>query len=182
MIRNFGLFWRRDGVFWGRPRVRGNLLGRLSGNLKRSPVDFRDQQGVYVLYDDGPTLVYVGQTGRGEDRLFKRLRGHTSDHLATRWTKFSWFGIRPVNSTGELRAPKKEAKEGIATVLNQIEAVLISAAEPPLNKQGGSFGARVEQYLQHRDEKPDRLGPNVEEMIRAIYEQVQSPAPKSSGG
>jgi hypothetical protein len=63
LIRNYGLFWRRDWVFWGKPRVPGHLKGVYSKKTTSDPVDFRYQQGVYVLYDDSFRLVYVGQAG-----------------------------------------------------------------------------------------------------------------------
>jgi hypothetical protein len=50
-IENFGRFWRRDKSYWGRGR--GNK-GQLKGHLKRNKkveVDFREQIGIYVLFD-----------------------------------------------------------------------------------------------------------------------------------
>ena len=44
-------------------------------------------------------------------------------------------------------------------------AVLIAAAEPPLNRQGGTFGRGVGRYLQVRDE---RLGLSEEQMLRRL--------------
>ena len=132
------------------------------------PVDFREQQGVYVLYDETTTMVYVGQTGNGDDRVFTRLRRHTSDHLSRRWSKFSWFGIRQLNQSLALRAEKAGATEDVTTVLNQIEAVLIAAAEPLLNRQGGRFG-KADEYVQHRD--VERLGLSLDQMIREIHER-----------
>lgn len=57
LIRAFGLFWERDEVDW-RPGPGGQfrLLGRVGGKSKNLRVaDFREQKGVYVLYNDhGP--------------------------------------------------------------------------------------------------------------------------------
>jgi hypothetical protein len=78
--------WRRDHVFWGRGRNRGSLEGRRS----RRKIDFRDQIGVYVLYDEARKAIYVGQAGQGHARLFNRLRAHQRDNLAHRWHYFSW--------------------------------------------------------------------------------------------
>src|SRR3954471_20880699 len=94
LIQNYGLFWRRSNVLWGRPRVLGHLKGIRARAMSAPAVDFRDQAGVYVLYDDNFRLVYVGQAGAGNDFLFSRLRRHRKDALADRWTRFSWFGIR----------------------------------------------------------------------------------------
>lgn len=79
VIKNYGLMWRRDRVFWGKGRKAGTLLGRLS----RREIDFRDQIGVYVLYDETRRPVYVGQAGQGHARLFSRLRAH--NHLRQKW-------------------------------------------------------------------------------------------------
>jgi hypothetical protein len=39
VIKNYGLMWRRDSVFWGGHRRRGLLQGRRSGKI----IDFYDQ-------------------------------------------------------------------------------------------------------------------------------------------
>ncbi|MEO0963192.1 MAG: GIY-YIG nuclease family protein, partial [Pseudomonadota bacterium] len=57
-------------------------------------VDFRQQRGIYVLYDGNFNIVYVGQAGAGNQDLFGRLKNHLTDHLASRWSLFSWFGVR----------------------------------------------------------------------------------------
>ena len=73
VIQSFGLHWRIDRVQWGRPAVAGTLLGAASRSPRARAVDFREQRGIYALYADYD-LVYVGQTGAGKDRLFRRLR------------------------------------------------------------------------------------------------------------
>jgi len=165
LIQNYGLFWRREHVFWGR----GSNPGHLKGISARTaePVDFREQQGVYCLYDDNFRMVYVGQAGSGNRRLFSRLKSHTKDPLSDRWSRFSWFGVRAVNLDGSLRAENEKTRPLVSDVLNHIEAILIAAAEPPHNRQGGRFGEKVEQYLQYRDE--ENLGPAVPEMIRELW-------------
>src|ERR1700759_937602 len=138
LIRNYGLFWKRKDVFWGRQGVSGHLKGYL---VHAAPiiVDFHDQQGVYCLYDDNFSLIYIGQAGANDQqRIFGRLKQHRNDALADRWTKFSWFGIRWVTrTTNELAAEAQGAHTTAGEVLNHIEAILISAAEPPYNRQGG---------------------------------------------
>lgn len=148
LIKNYGLFWRREDVNWGGPGSRGSLCGRFARRRRSPEVDFREQQGVYVLYDDNFRIVYVGQAGVGHQRLFNRLRQHKRDHLAQRWSRFSWFGILPVldGNLDEDAQPDEPTVEG---VLDHIEAILLAAAEPPLNLQRGRFGEAVEQYLQH---------------------------------
>lgn len=170
LIQNYGLFWRREWVHWG---LQGGSAGHLKGipaAAKRSePTDFRDQQGIYALYDENFQLVYIGQAGgRAEQRLFSRLRQHRADQLADRWSRFSWFGIRRVLKTSTLSIEAIGAHTDTGTVLNQIEAVLIAVAEPVQNRQGGKFGAKAHQYLQFRDET--EVGPDVETMIREIWQ------------
>jgi len=58
LIQNYGLFWKRSDVFWGHQGVTGHLKGLKADNLKSDAVDFRNQQGVYVLYDDNFRLLY----------------------------------------------------------------------------------------------------------------------------
>ena len=99
LIQNYGLFWRRDNVFWGRQNNKGKLEGYPAKAKPRSGkngnvVNFRDQQGIYCLYDELFRLVYVGQAGANDkQRLFGRLKTHTTDQLAARWERFSWFGL-----------------------------------------------------------------------------------------
>ena len=75
MIKSYGLHWKADRVFWGRPKNSGSLLGAKSRSAKARQVDFREQRGIYALYA-GYDLVYVGQTGTGSHRLFNRLKAH----------------------------------------------------------------------------------------------------------
>lgn len=167
LISNYGLFWKRRKVWWGKQGVSGHLKGILSTNIRDEAVDFRDQQGIYVLYDENFRMVYAGQAGANdEQRLFSRLKQHTRDALADRWTRFSWFGIRSVNKDGSLRAEKSSAHPPIGSVLNHIEAILIATAEPPHNRQGGRFGEKVEQYLQFNDPK----APDNDDMLRQLWE------------
>jgi hypothetical protein len=130
--------WRRDQVVWGRGGNRGALKGRRS----RREIDFRNQIGVYVLYDEGRNPIYVGQAGQGHARLFTRLRTHQRDSLANRWQYFSWFGLLSVNKNSELNVrddPSKRVTGTIRSTLNEIEGVLIAATEPRFNKQGARF-------------------------------------------
>ena len=149
LVQNYGLFWQREKVNWGTPGRGGSgtLMGRYARRRTSDGVDFRLQRGVYVLYDDNFRIVYVGQAGRGKHRLFIRLRTHKNDHLAQRWSRFSWFGILPVLA-GSLDADAEPPGQSVEGTLNHMEAILIAAAEPPLNLQSGRFGSDVEQYLQ----------------------------------
>jgi len=147
LIQNYGLFWRLDHVYWGRPNNPGTLLGRYRRARRREPVNFANQKGIYVLYDEGFRIVYVGQSGAGDHGLLRRLRSHRRDHLAERWSRFSWFGLLPVRN-GEINERYVIKQPNITTTLNQIEGILLSVSEPPLNLQRGRFGDNIEQYLQ----------------------------------
>jgi hypothetical protein len=172
LIQNYGLFWRRDRTHFGAGSNAGHLKGILAGAKRSEPVDFRDQQGVYCLYDDNFRLVYVGQAGgKNDQRLFDRLRQHRDDSVSDRWTKFSWFGVRQVNQSGKLKALKKAAHPVISDVLNHIEAILIAAAEPVHNRQGGRFGDTVERYRQYIDE--EKLGPGIREMVHDLWNKLE---------
>ena len=129
MIRSYGLHWRVDNVFWGRPKNSGTLLGAASKSKKARAVDFRPQIGIYALYADYE-LVYVGQTGAGDDRLFERFKAHKADHLSERWNRFSWFGTQWVTTTGNLSADTDGTHNTIVVALNILEAVSIAISEP----------------------------------------------------
>src|SRR5690242_19182308 len=105
IIQNYGLYWRAKNVFWGDgtkgKKAIGTLLGHATGAKSGDPINFRDQTGIYVLYDDEFRVVYVGQTGaqklkrrRGRPskkkkmpikKLYDRLKQHQNDNLAGRW-------------------------------------------------------------------------------------------------
>ena len=146
LIRNYGLFWKRAWIHFGAGSNPGHLKGVKVGAKSSDPVNFRDQQGVYCLYDDNFSLVYVGQAGgKNDQRLFDRLKQHREDFVSERWSKFSWFGVRRVLLTNELAGETEAAHPEISDVLNHIEAILIVAAEPVHNRQGGRFGEKVDQ-------------------------------------
>ena len=99
LVREFGLFWRRDMVDWNPGGGKGNkfrLLGRRGQNRPTLQVaDFRRQQGVYILYGDHGAY-YVGMAIGDKGRLGSRLRSHTRDEHKDKWDKFSWIGFRDV--------------------------------------------------------------------------------------
>lgn len=173
IIQNYGLRWKAQDVFWGTSGNAGALLGRSTGARRETPVDFRDQAGIYILYNSD-RLVYVGQSGSGNRFLLNRLLGHLRrDRLTGRWDSFSWFGLRRVLRNGELAKLNRRMRSPLATTLNHMEAVLIAGADPPLNLQGGRFGGSAKRYVQVRDE---RLGPTDAQMIRSVWEELNSEA------
>lgn len=165
LIQCFGLFWKWEDVFIGRGLGRqGELLGFPRGGKRKDPIDFADQRGIYVLYSDYQ-VIYVGQTGA--QGLMRRLAQHRRDHLAERWDRFSWYGTRWITKPGRLSALKSNTHPPLAVVLDQIEALLISTAEPSLNRSSGRWRRGVKQIFQVRDE---RLGPSPEEMIKYLWD------------
>jgi len=66
IIKNYGLRWSRDKVDWGArgPGKGGTLFGKYGTANSEDVVDFRDQIGVYVLYDKDFDPVYIGQAGK----------------------------------------------------------------------------------------------------------------------
>ena len=183
-IRNFGLLWERKYINYGWAGVSGHLVGYRK-SIKNA--DFRQQSGVYVLYDKDMIPVYVGQAGKGNASLFSRLKQHESDHLWNRWVYFSWFGLCKVNKDGSLYMSDNSDKSvtgTIASALNDIEGVLIYALEPKLNKQGPKWKG-VQQFFQHIDddveessiediiEKQDKLENKLESMEK-ILKKIQS--------
>jgi hypothetical protein len=170
MIRSIGYLWSVDDVFWGAGRRAGTLLGVPYDAKRHDHIDSREQVGIYALYADFD-LVYVGQTGSGAQRLLSRLKQHRDDHLARRWNRFSWFGVRWVTKTRNLSAVAKASHPPLTQVLNHLEAILIETAEPPLNGQGGRFGSSAKWYRQIRD---PRLGLTEEKMIADIWRQARN--------
>ena len=174
LIRNYGHLWERRFVFWGRGSVKGHLRGYRTPQDKGS--NFRDQIGIYILYDKNYLTVYVGQTGSGNQRLFARLKQHQKDHLWNRWEYFSWFGFRRVNINGMLSDYDKTEKTFKATgrdLLNEIEAALLVSLEPRLNKQGPRW-KKVEEYFQFVEESlEERSVSEAIEKISKIEKSIQ---------
>ena len=153
MIRSYGLHWHTERVFWGRPGNSGTLLGAASRSPQARTVDFREQRGIYALYADYD-LIYTGQTGAGNDRLFGRLKAHLSDHLSERWNRFSWFGTQWVTLRNELSTDTAAVHQTVEAALNMLEAVSIAIAEPRLNLQRGRWGETT-QYFQWWEREDD---------------------------
>jgi hypothetical protein len=145
MIRSYGVHWHIDRVFWGRQNNAGTLLGAASRSSRARPVDFREQRGIYALYADYE-LVYVGQTGAGNDRLFHRLKCHRTDHLSERWNRFSWFGTQWVTQQHQLSNDTAAVHQSVEAALNMLEAVSIAISEPRLNLQRGRWGGTTQYY------------------------------------
>lgn len=129
IINAFGMYWRREEVDWtaNSPRLYGT---QLSGGEK---VDFAGQIGIYILYQ-GERTVYVGRAAKKS--LADRLRAHTRDRLTARWDRFSWFGLRPVSSSGTLGHFTTDYLDA-DQIAETMEAILIEGLEPPQNRRRG---------------------------------------------
>jgi hypothetical protein len=175
-IRNFGHFWSRDLVEWGRRNVSGELLGYLLHERKPAIVDFREQIGIYVLFTAQREVVYIGQAGSGDRRLFLRLRDHTSNNLRDRWTHFSWFGLRAVNSSNlelsEHQRPESRCSGTNAIALDEIEAILLQLFEPRLNKRGPNWGEDTWEFYQYVKSEWEDVAPIMDPSISQISSKI----------
>ena len=159
IVSSFGMFWRRDHIEWS---TTPKLLGMQQ--IGATPVDFNKQIGIYLLYD-GREVIYVG---RSTDRpLGKRLYEHTIDRLATRWNRFSWFGLLPVADSGELRKLPSEFEA--LKLIPALEAILIEALEPRQNRKRGDDLAAVE-YMQLED--PEIRRKRVKETLESAMSKL----------
>lgn len=179
-ICNYGHYWSRELIDWG-TKGKGNagtLKATHKPGQKGAIADFRDQIAIYVLFDENRDVVYIGQTGSGNQRLFSRLRQHSRGQFRDRWENFSWFGFLEPSPGGILRVPEKnssgeenennilskEVSGSFSEALDEIEAVLMQIVEPILNKQGPKWkGAK--EYFQF-----DPVGP--EPSRKAILERI----------
>jgi hypothetical protein len=144
VVNAFGMFWERSKVKWDpEPKILGSQSGA-------KPVNFCGQKGVYLLHDS-QGVVYVGRTT--DQSLGKRLYQHTTDRLTGRWTRFSWFGVFPVESSGELKLDSDFSKVDIDTVIVTMEAVLIEGLEPRQNRKRGDAEFQAIEFLQVEDPK-----------------------------
>lgn len=175
IIKNYGLRWRRDLISWGAGSRSGHLNGVLVDSKRSGPVDFREQIGIYILYETGFIPVYVGQAGNGNDRLFNRLKHHRDGRLRDRWGFFSWFGFRDVAANGELKLRQHpDAYTGLrySSALDEIEGVLIQALEPRLNKQGARWQKTADEYVQASAASPptiDDLSRQIDDLEKRIF-------------
>ncbi len=163
IIHSFGMYWQRDLVVW---RNEPKMYGKQQALAK--PVDFGRQKGIYILYDHH-TVVYVG---RAIDRpLGKRLYEHTVDRLASRWNRFSWFGLLDVTQDGNLR--ETAFNSSLAALVATLEALLIEALEPPQNRKRGDDFTAIE-YIQDIDaELRER---EIKNTLRSIEQKMRGGA------
>jgi hypothetical protein len=177
IVKNMGLFWRRDHVTWRGNRKIGAaaLVGVRSDAKRQGKVNFWNQVGIYALYANYQ-LVYVGQGGIGDKSCVgDRLKHHTKYDLAGRWDMFSWFGLRKVVAEGKLGAKFTLAQTTWRNIADILEGVLIEIAEPPMNSQKGRFGKSVHRYLQlaPTKEDPAKTLADMQKTLNKVLEKVK---------
>lgn len=142
LVNAFGMFWDRAKVHW---ETEPRILGQQQTASK--PVNFCEQRGVYLLHD-AQGVVYVGRST--DQSVGKRFQQHTADRLTGRWTRFSWFGVYPVEENGTLRTSANFSNVDINIVIATMEAVLIEGLEPRQNRKRGDDFQAIE-FLQVED-------------------------------
>lgn len=165
-IRAYGLFWDRDEVDWHPgPGRRWDLLGRRGAQRSNLTIaDFRDQQGLYILYGNyGP--YYVGLTRK--QGLGKRLKDHLDDGHEDQWERFSWFGFCRVlkrtdrRGVAEVAALPETSGGSPADAIADTEALLIKALGLSSNVRSMNF-RRADEWTQigwdERDDWLEKLG------------------------
>jgi hypothetical protein len=141
IIKNYGLYWDKDLVKWKGIRDT-RLMGYYGNDKENNKMCFDKQIGVYILYLDY-RLVYVG---KAEKSLFSRLNNHkVSRNKSGRWNQFSWFGVKEVIDKSLDKKSKPITAEN-SEIIKSLEALLIAASEPGLNKQRGQWGNAVRYY------------------------------------
>lgn len=143
LIKAFGMYWQRDAVDWA--PTKPDLWGIKETTTTR--VNFAEQRGVYLLHDIRE-VIYVGKVT--DQPLSSRLRYHTQYRLRGRWDRFSWFGIIPVLDSGALGKADK-IPDNASLLITTMEAVLIEAMEPRLNRRRGDTDMESIEFLQYRD-------------------------------
>lgn len=157
LVPSYGMYWMRDAINW---ESVPKLLGVESTGA--SPIDLSEMRGIYMLYD-GREVIYVGQA---IDRpIIRRLLEHTKNRLATRWNRFSWFGldgIRP--DSGKIIKQSEVFTTDLHSLANVLEGILIEGLEPRQNrKQGDNFGFELYQEID-KDVLKDKLLSNLKKL------------------
>ena len=141
IVSSFGIFWGREEVEW-KSLQNLELLG--VQREKADPVDFSQQIGLYLLYDE-KEVIYVGRAKTRNSTLGRRLYDHTKDRLSVRWNRFSWFGFLPVSENGELGDLQDSYDSD--RMIDGIEAILIESFEPRQNRKRED-GLGAVEYIQ----------------------------------
>jgi hypothetical protein len=168
LIKFYGLYWRKDLIAWHERQLLGQPTvwlgkGRIPRGFDRRTVqmNFWDQKGVYILYDNALHPVYAGQAGltrkdsTGGQTIGDRLNMHRQGVYRNGWSLFSWFGFMEVKKFS-LKSEKDEAKRlrpnwqfkpqgkiDLNLLLASFEAILIEGFAPRFNARGGDLKKAV---------------------------------------
>jgi hypothetical protein len=133
-IQNYGEAWR----------IAQSSFGRTSP--RAIPVDFSEQIGVYILFDD-QRLVYIGRAGNPEEgTILSRVKNHRQMADKGNWDTFSWFGFRPVGIDGMLQ-PARDGTLWYEEEIRDMEALLVYVLNPPNNLRSGDY-RHIARYYQ----------------------------------
>ena len=143
LVKNAGHMWPRKYVNW----LSGNQLIGISEKKPYKKANFADQAGIYALYDNGFSCVYVGQAGSGETTgLYSRLKAHAmNDYLFCRWERFSWWGFYSVKDIENDNYDNSfNLKTDINEIMDLVESLIIRVNAPKLNLALGKLaGCRL---------------------------------------
>lgn len=151
-IKCYGLHYSLEKVEWDEFEICGWRPNYPNWRAEPDEPEFylNNQRGVYLLQDERRAPLYIGRAGTGKARLVNRLWAHTRNDNRGRWTHFSWFGLDEPSPYGssEQNAPSVEhadlskdpsIENDASAPLYELEAILISAIDPPLNKRAGDW-------------------------------------------
>lgn len=85
-----------------------------------------------------------------------------------RWDRFSWFGLRAVDDAGRLGDMEFSASP--PQVIALMEALLIEAPEPPLNRKRGDDFSGIE-FLQV--EEPELASDQKKQMLELLKQKLE---------
>ena len=168
LIKTYGEFWDPDLVNWNNT---WRLLGRPSAKSKKAAVNVYEERGVYVLYKEYEP-VYVGKAD--SQSIGYRLQLHRQSHSkGPRWDQFSWFGICGLTPKNRVRSIKTAFHPKTDELIATLEALLIVAIEPRLNRRKERFKNALRLY-QAANDKPleieDRLI-SIESKLAELLEE-----------
>jgi hypothetical protein len=176
LIRAYGEYWKADYVRWNKAK---RLFGKRRADLKGEDVDVYEQRGIYILYNDF-VPVYVGKA-EGLS-IGSRIKSHwESRRKGPRWNGFSWFGLRTINKDGSLRALTDAFHPPKDWLIDTLEALLISAIDPPLNSRREKLRQATLLYQSTTDRPAgiqERLD-SIERVVKGLAIAHSTEKPKS---